>query len=280
MRFSPRVVPCSVRILVCALMLLLSTSATLAAPPADGVVARVAAATEAFRESTGVEGTEDRQAAFRDAAGLYEAALAIGPRNGALEYNAGNAWLLSGDPGQAILHYRRALLIRPGDPRIVANLETARARRSDRFEETSTRALAETFFFWHTGLSLVTKVPLAAISWALAFGFLALGVWLPTGRPGRTGCRRTGALLLLVALAVGVSALIDMDTRAARDAAVVVADEIALRTGDGTSYPERYENPVHSGAEVRVVEERAGWVDVELSDGKRGWVPVEMVERI
>ena len=45
------------------------------ADPAEGVVAKVAAASEAFRAATEVEGTEDRQAAFRDAARLYETAL-------------------------------------------------------------------------------------------------------------------------------------------------------------------------------------------------------------
>lgn len=246
----------------------------------DDPVARVAAATEAFREAAGTTTAEARAEAFRRAAELYRTALAAGHRNGALEYNTANAWLLAGDVGRAVLHYRRALEIRPGDPRVLANLETARSRRRDRFEVTSTRALTDTLLFWHHGLSLRSKIPLALGAWAVGFALLAAGVWLPRGRGGRAAALRAGAALLVVALAVGGSALVDLRDRAARDAAVVVADEIALRTGDGASYPERYENPIHAGAEVRVVEERAGWVDVELPDGKRGWVPAEAVERV
>jgi len=154
------------------------------------------------------------------------------------------------------------------------------SRRRDRFEATSGGAIAGTLFFWHTALSLGTRVPLAVGAWALGFGLLALGVWLPTRRGGRKATLRAGAALLVVALAVGTSVGIELNDRMARDAAVIVADEVALRTGDGTSYPERYENPVHAGAEVRVVEERAGWADIELPDGKRGWIPIEAVERV
>ena len=247
---------------------------------ADGVVARVASATAAFREATDLEGTEERAQAYRRAAELYDAALDVGPQNGALEYNAGNAWFLAGDSGRAILHYRRALLVRPGDARVVANLDTARSRRRDRFEETSARVLTETLFFWHSGLSLGTKIPIALAAWALGFGLLTLHVWLRPRRAGRQGLGRAGTLLLAVAFAIGISAAIELSARSARDTAVIVAEEVALRTGDGTSYPERYENPVHAGAEVRLIEVRAGWMDIELPDGKRGWIPAESAERI
>jgi hypothetical protein len=265
---------------VLAAVALVCTLSRAHAAPSEGVVARVAAASEAFRTATEVEGTEDRESAFRDAARLYEDVLDGGLRNGALHYNAANAWMLSGDVGRAILHYRRALLVRPGDPRALANLETARQRRLDRFEETSAGALTGTLFFWHTGLSLGAKVPLAAGAWALGFGLLAIGVWLPAGRGGKRGATRVGAFALLVAVAVGVSVVIEWREREARDAAVILVEEVALRTGDGASYPERYENPVHNGAEVRVVEERGGWMDIELPDGKRGWVPAGSLERV
>jgi len=240
----------------------------------------VAAATEAFRAATGTQEPGAREQAFRRAAELYAAAAADGPRNGALEYNTGNAWFLAGDVGRAVLHYRRALELRPGDARIEANLDTARSRRADEFEITSSRALTDTLLFWHHGLSLRAKIPAAVGCWAAGFVLLAVAVWLPRRRGGRLGALRSGVLLLVVAAALGASALVELRDRAAREAAVVVADEVELRTGDGASYPGRYENPIHAGAEVRVVEERAGWVDVELPDGKRGWLPVDAVERV
>lgn len=245
-----------------------------------GIVQRVAAATAAFREATAAPSPDARAAAFRHAAELYSVALDDGPRNGALEYNAANAWLLAGDVGRAVLHYRRALEIRPGDPRVTANIATARGRRRDSFDEAPTRALTDTLLFWHHGLPLRAKTTVALGAWSLGFVLLAVGAWLAPGRLGRAGCRRCGGVALVAAFALGASAGVDLRAQAVRDGAVVLADEVALRTGDGESYPARYENPIHSGAEVRVVEERAGWVDVELPDGKRGWVRADAVERI
>ena len=53
-----------------------------------------------------------------------------------------------------------------------------------------------------------------------------------------------------------------------------------MRSGDGASYPSRYEQPVHAGSEVHVLAERGGWSEVELADGKSGWVPASAVERV
>ncbi len=252
--------------------------AAVAAPSSVGE--RVSLATEAFRVAADTEGLEDRRAAFRAAAQRYDDALAAGHVNGALEYNAANAWLLGGDLGRAILHYRRALLLRPADPQIQANLQTARTRRRDQIDESAGRAVAETIFFWHRGLGYRTKLWLALIAWALACALLAATVVLRArGRPIGP-CWRAAAAAFVVALAVGVSFLVEAAERGARDAGVVVAQSIELRTGDGESYPARYENPIHAGVEVTVREERAGWTLIELPDGKDGWVPSESVERI
>ncbi len=245
-----------------------------------GVVARVAAASATFREATALVSEDARRAKFLESARLFEAALDGGPRNGALETNAANAFLLGGDVGRAILHYRRALVVRPDDPRATVNLATARGRRRDVIEETPSRALLETFAFWHRALALRTKVALALGAWTFAFLGIAAGVaWRRAARIRGT-LVRGGLALLVVALAVGVSGVVELRERAAGDAAVVLAPEVALRTGDGQSYPPRYENPVHAGTEVRVREERAGWIEVELADGKRGWVPRDAVERV
>jgi len=246
----------------------------------DAIGAHVSQATAAFAKANETTGTEPRRDAFREAAGLYEQALAMGHRNGALEYNAGNACFLAGDVGRAILHYRRALVLRPGDPRVMANLSTARARRADQIDDTAGRAVLETVVFWHRGLSLRSKVPGSLAAWAAAFALLSVAVWFAPGDRRRLQMIRLAAVLLVVAAAVGVSAVVEELERGERDSAVVVADEVALRKGNGASYPARYANPIHAGTEIRVLEARGGWLEVELPDGKSGWLPGAMIERI
>jgi hypothetical protein len=240
----------------------------------------VTQATEAFRSAAATEGVAARAEAFRRAAEQFETVTARGHANGSLEYNTANAWLLAGDLGRAVLHYRRGLVLRPGDPEIEANLATARARRLDQIDDASGRALVETLFFWHHGLDRPTKRTVAAALWLLGFALLAAVFLLPPG-DRRIRFRRLAALTCLaLAAALYVSLAVERADAAARDDAVLVADEMPLRTGDGFGYPARYENPIHAGAELIVLEDRGGWVRVELADGKSGWLPVDALERV
>jgi len=247
---------------------------------ADGALdSRLAAATEAFAKAGAADGIEARKSAYRRAAGLYDRALATGHRNGGLEYNVANAWFLAGDMGRAILHYRRALQLRPGDPQFEANLATARSRREDQIEAGSGRAVLETLFFWHGALSLPTKRGVGIAAYVLAFGLLGLLSLRPQLRSLRT-VQISAFALLVIASALIVSAWVEAAHDADRQDAVLVADVMPLRKGDGFGYPPRFENPLHAGAEILVLEERGDWVRVALPDGKDGWLPITAIERI
>ncbi len=253
----------------------------LTAHAGDQGAGEVADADRAFRAAvSGLGGDEER---LDVAALLYERALATRPENGALEYDCANAQLLSGDVGRAVLHYRRAARWRPGDERIVTNLAIARTRRRDRIAATSTRSVVETVAFWHRGLPLPTKVPLALAAWMLSLSLFALRVLVLVrvrGVQRSRALRYVAVLSLGVAGAVGASAWLEARELHDPAAAVVVADEVPLRSGDGDTYPSRYEQPVHAGAEVHVRAERGGWSELELTDGKSGWVPSASVERV
>ncbi len=57
----------------------------------------------------------DEAALFRLAAQRFDSIIASGVVNGRLEFNSGNCYLQAGDLGNAILHYRRAQRLIPGD---------------------------------------------------------------------------------------------------------------------------------------------------------------------
>jgi len=46
-----------------------------------------------------------------------------------------------------------------------------------------------------------------------------------------------------------------------------------LRTGNGLSYPPRYETPLNQGVEARLLHARGAWLQIELSGGEVGWGP-------
>lgn len=260
----------------------LTVLAVLLAPcvRADEGEALVSRADEAFRSAVAVTDRAARADAFVAAAARYDEATTARPGNGALHYDSANAHLLAGDVGRAVLHYRRAERLRPGDERVTANLAIARTRRRDRVEATATRSVVETVAFWHRGLPLPTKVPLGVALWVLGLVGLALAAARGRSARGARALRRIGVLLAIAGLALGISAWLDVRELDDPAAAVVVVDEVPLRSGDGESYPSRYEQPVHAGAEVHVVTERGGWSEVELLDGTSGWVPTPVIERV
>lgn len=240
---------------------------------------RLSTAAEAFARAGAAEGMDARKQAYRSAATQFEQVLAGGHRNGALEYNTGNAWFLAGDVGRAILHYRRALVLRPGDPQIEANLATARSRRLDEIEAGSGQAFLETVFFWHAALTLPTKRTAGLLAYLLAFGLFGWAAWRAAPE-SRRAIRVGGSVAMVLAVALVVSAWVEAAQSAAREDAVLLADEMPLRKGDGFGYPSRYENPLHAGAEFRVIEQRGDWARVALPDGKEGWVPLPSLERV
>jgi uncharacterized protein YgiM (DUF1202 family) len=54
---------------------------------------------------------------------------------------------------------------------------------------------------------------------------------------------------------------------------VVAQDNVLLRTGNGLSYPARYDTPLNRGVEARLLLRRDDWLKVELGGGETGWLP-------
>lgn len=206
---------------------------------------------------------------YAQAAMHYERLVGEGGiRNGKIYYDLGNTYFRMGDLGRAILNYRRAKLLIPGDADLARNLDEARSRRSDRIVEPEPQLVLKTLFFWHYDLPLAWKrglfLALSLLFWACA------SLYLFAPRPSiRWAMAVTGALalLLLGSLAVDQAALL-------RDrSGVIVAPEVTARKGDGEAYQPSFQDPLHAGTEFTLVEKRPGWWEVRLPDGRECWLP-------
>ena len=82
------------------------------------------------------------------------------------------------------------------------------------------------------------------------------------------------ALLLLGSLLAG-----EASARALRDG-VILAEEVVARKGDGTAYQSSFVDPLHAGTEFRLLEARAGWYRIRLSDGRTAWIPAGSAELV
>ena len=53
---------------------------------------------------------------------------------------------------------------------------------------------------------------------------------------------------------------------------VVLTDDVVVRKGNSEGFEPQFLEPLHQGVEFRVLEQRTGWLSIELPDGKTGWI--------
>jgi hypothetical protein len=212
---------------------------------------------------------------YGEAATRYQALVDASVQDGRLYYNLGNAYFKASDLGRAILNYRRAQRLLPRDGDVAANLKLARAQTLDRIEaenEGGLVGLVRRLIGWNT---LDEAAIAALVLWVILCG-LAVGalLWQRRRRALLYLAGGVATLLLLGLLSIGIRLL---DQHGQRPA-VVVADEVAVRSGPGDDYLTEF--TLHAGAEVRVVERRADWVRVALPGDLQGWAPSTAVSEL
>ncbi len=209
---------------------------------------------------------------FEEAAAAYEELLDNdGPRVAVLQ-NLGSAYFRTGDEGRSILAFERALLLKPGDPDLKANLKLVRDQAAV-FPPPPTegwRGWLErpSRKFW-SGLALGSALLLP----------VAAGLWLTLRSRwrGAAGLSIFASVAGLGALGFSLAAL---QWRKGEDArGIVVGDPANLRISPFEKAEER--GSLAGGREVRLGREENGYFWVSLDGGAtEGWVAAKEVERL
>lgn len=209
---------------------------------------------------------------YSGAVAAYRSAIDEGYTAPELEYNLGNAHLKNGDLGWAILHYRRALKLRPGYESATANLEYARSLLQG--VETERPAVE---LRWLERLRLGLDRATAALVLA-GFLFAALSaVRLVVRSRGLVWPVLQGVTAGLVLLS-GAAFLFEFAEARGENEGVVVADEVDVRSGPAETQTVSFR--LSEGIEVELGRTAEGWREVRVSDGLEGWAPVEAVPSI
>jgi tetratricopeptide (TPR) repeat protein len=204
---------------------------------------------------------------FSEAAHVYGTILNSGAVSPNLLFNDGNAEFKSGNLGRAIAAYRRAAQLAPRDADIRANLEFARNQvQGATWRETRWEG-------WLGALTLNGWTVLAALAFWLAFLLYAAMQIRPSGR-GLLRSPARGAAVATVGLCVclGAAAAIHFS----RSIAVVVLPDAVTRSGPFNDAQNAF--AVHDGAELAVLDQRNGWVEVTDGTGRIGWMQDGQVE--
>ncbi len=198
-----------------------------------------------------------------------------GINNGKLYYNLGNVYFRIKDIGRAIVNYRRAEQYMPNEPNLKQNLDFARKMRFDEIEEKQETKVLKTLFFWHYDLS--TRIRVIAFSICFIFLWIVAGIRFFVNNSFVGWCITTTAVLSL-SLA-GSLAAEEYNLRKIRPG-VVIIDEVVARKGNSETYEPSFKDPLHSGTEFVLIEDRGNWYHVELSDSRTCWVSSKAVELV
>lgn len=204
---------------------------------------------------------------FSEAASVYRTILNSGTVSPNLLFNDGNAEFKSGNLGRAIAAYRRAALLVPRDTDIRANLDFAR----NQVQGTTWRETP--WEHWLGALTLNQWTVLAALAFWLAFISLAAMQIRPEWKNILRSPARFAALAAVCLCAcLGVAAKIHFT----RSVAVVVLPDAVTRSGPFDDAQNAF--AVHDGAELAVLDQRNGWVEVTDGAGRIGWMQDGQVE--
>jgi len=207
---------------------------------------------------------------FLTAAKEFARAIELGGETPARLRMLGLASLHAGELPQAIRAFRRGLQLSPDDNAMREGLEFARGRVTYQHPDEHL-ALVPPPPEFAAPARLMRRYGILAIALSGAVGWLAVGRWLVT--------RRRAWLMLAIALLAATATLAIgwMGERFVRDKynarpIGVVRESHVLRRGDGPSYLPRRDSPLPPGVELSVLQQRNGWVHVELADGSLGWL--------
>ena len=209
---------------------------------------------------------------FAEAERGFRAVAAQRPDAPDLLVDWGNAALGAGDRGRAVLAWRRALAVDPGNERANRNLAWVRDRAPIWLPRPAADGALDSLLFWRGRLSI------AQGHWVGAGAFaLAVALWIPWSRRRVKALRRLAVVPLVVwATATGSAVL----STGVSNAGVLLADGATLRSADSVGAPPAFGNPLPSGTEITVLEERPTWVRAALADGTQGWLPASGVGRV
>jgi hypothetical protein len=209
------------------------------------------------------------QGHFKEAISGYEALIRAGQWSANVFYDLGNAYFRTGDFGQAILNYERALALERHHAEATANLQIAR-------DEAHALELQPSWPERYLQFASVNQYSIAAAVgfWIAAFCLVALIF------RHRRGARIVVLLLLvLVVSAGGIFAIWQLECGSKGSTlAVVTGKDVQARLATADTANSVLALP--PGSEVKILSTRGDWIYAALPNNLRGWIPAKNAEPV
>ncbi|NDV83749.1 tetratricopeptide repeat protein [Bacteroides sp. 51] len=208
---------------------------------------------------------------------IYENLLQQG-ESAELYYNLGNSYYKSGDIARAILNYERALLLKPGNEDIRANLEIARSKTVDKID-----AVPEIFFVSWTK-SLINSISINAWArWGIIFFILLIASLYFFIFSKQVTMKKVGFIsslvCLLFAVCTNMFASYQKKTLTNRNTAIIISPSVTIRSTPNENGTSLF--VLHEGSKVVIKDNSMNsWKEITIEDGKVGWISSSDIEII
>jgi len=218
-----------------------------------------------FRQTNSLYG----QGKYAEAVEGYKAIIQAGWESGPLYYNLANTYFKLNNLGRAILNYRRAWNLSPGDPEITKNLEYAREGLRDDIAALPLSVWAR------SKRAVILQFPLGIwIGISAVLYFLTI-VWLIAALLIRPLRKKSPLILKWLGGCLVISILISGLAYSfyRTPGAIILQPTVSVRYGPAETDAAAFK--LHEGTEVKKVRGKDGWIQIALPDGKSGWLPAD-----
>jgi tetratricopeptide (TPR) repeat protein len=215
-----------------------------------------------------------QQKQYDSAAYFYEQIAALKPQNAEVYYNLGTTYYRLNKIGPAVLNFERALRLKPDYKEASENLVLTQSRISNHIVSGS-----DIFFVsWWQSLTSSKK----ASTWAIVslIIFIIVLLCLLAKRFGKDKGRIPPQLIGILSFIWIIFILLAFT--AAQNAttsnqAVVMEDNAPLMNNEQKGKPQSL---LPEGTKVDVINEKTGWAEVRLADGRSGWIQQTVLTKI
>ncbi|KAB1065506.1 tetratricopeptide repeat protein [Salibacter halophilus] len=208
---------------------------------------------------------------------LYNQLINQGYTSHQLHYNLGNAHFKSGEVAQSILHYERALKLKPNDEDTRHNLNVANGQITDEFEELPSLFITN---WWKGLITLFAPSTWWIIAIVLFWVFVAFVTLFILTKDIAVKKRLVGGIvsalvIMVLTVIISIFSYIEMQSH---DNAIVMKSSVSVFSEPQSNATELY--VIHSGLKVEIQESNNNWIEVRLPNGNKGWIPQTSVTRI
>jgi len=214
---------------------------------------------------------------YRDAVAKYEEILANEGFSAELHYNLGNAYYRINEIGFAILHYERALRLKPFYADAIHNLEFVNQKVVDSIEP------ANHFFLkkW-TDLLLKLMSPNGWFMFSVPFFIVALICFLififGRSRIIRKSGFYFGAVFMIVSFLTLSFSAIKINRLKNQNEGIIMTGAVVIKGSPDRSGTDLFQ--LHEGTKVAITSSLGDWYEIKLSNGNVGWIQKQNIEII